>query len=93
MNKTLVTLGLTHAATSGAFAPSSALDAYQAPAIHTSGNYVVGISNHMVSYNRAGNGGSPSFAAPQGGVNHTVTGSITKSTGNHETRAISPRVL
>ena len=93
MNKIIIARGLTLAATTGAFAPSSALDAYQAPAIHTSGNCVVGISNPLVSYNRAGNGGSPSFAAPQGGINHTVTGSITKSTGNHETRAISPRVL
>lgn len=49
MNKTLVTLDLTHAASTGALAQSSALDAYQAPAIDASGIYVVGISNHLVS--------------------------------------------
>lgn len=83
MNKTLVTLGLTHAATTGAFAQSSALDAYQAPAIDASGIYVVGISNHLVSYNRAGNTGSPNFVAPQGGIDNTATGSIKKLRGIH----------
>jgi hypothetical protein len=76
MTKHLVALGLTLATTTGAFAQSSALDAYQAPASHGSGNYVVGVSNDLVSYDRAGNDGSPNFAAPQGGIDHTATGSI-----------------
>ncbi|AKI03459.1 hypothetical protein IMCC20628_04793 (plasmid) [Hoeflea sp. IMCC20628] len=76
MTKHLVALGLTLATTTGAFAQSSALDAYQAPASHGSGNYVVGVSNDLVSYDRAGNDGSPSFAAPQGGIDYTSTSSV-----------------
>lgn len=76
MNKILITLGLTLAATTGAFAQSSALDVYQAPAGHGSAKFAVGVSNDLVSYDRAGNDGSPSYAAPQGGVDYTATGSI-----------------
>ncbi|MCY0150803.1 hypothetical protein OEG84_24665 [Hoeflea sp. G2-23] len=76
MNKIFIALGLTLATTTGAFAQSSALDAYQAPASHGSGNYVVGVSNDLVSYDRAGNDGSPNFAAPQGGIDYTSSSSI-----------------
>ncbi|MEP3435532.1 MAG: hypothetical protein ABJN75_01900 [Hoeflea sp.] len=76
MNKIFITLGLTLAATTGAFAQSSALDVYQAPAGHGSASFAVGVSNDLVSYDRAGNDGSPSYAAPQGGVDYTATGSI-----------------
>ncbi|MCY0150804.1 hypothetical protein OEG84_24670 [Hoeflea sp. G2-23] len=76
MKKFLITLGLTLAAATGAFAQSSALDTYQAPASHGSGNYVVGVSNDLVSYDRAGNDSSPSFAASRGGIDYTSTSSI-----------------
>jgi len=76
MNKILITFGLTLAATTGAFAQSSALDAYQAPTGHGSANFAVGVSNDLVSYSRADNDGSPSFAAPQGGIDYTATGSM-----------------
>ena len=76
MNKIFIALGLTLATATGAFAQTSALDAYQAPASHGSGNYAVGVSNDLVSYDRAGNDGSPNFAAPQGGIDYTATASI-----------------
>ena len=76
MNKIFIALGLTLATIAGAFAQSSALDAYQAPASDGSGNYAVGVSNDLVSYDRTGNDGSPSFASPQGGVDHTATALI-----------------
>ncbi|OCW56154.1 hypothetical protein [Hoeflea olei] len=77
MNKILIALGLTLAASTGAFAQSGALDAYvpqQANLALTAP--ATGASNELVSYKRAGNDGSPSFAAPQGGVDYTATASI-----------------
>jgi len=76
MNKFLIALGLTLAASTGAFADSSALDAYNAPAAQGTASYAVGVSNDLVSYDRAGNDGSPTFAAPQGGIDYTATASV-----------------
>jgi len=80
MNKLLIALGLTLAASTGAFAASSALDAYDAPAAQGTASYAVGVSNDLVSYDRAGNDGSPTFAAPQAqnqdGIDYTATASI-----------------
>jgi len=82
MNKFLIALGLTLAASTGAFAESSALDAYVPQAFDASGiDYtatasVGGASNDQVVYHRAGNDGSPTFAAPQGGIDYTATASV-----------------
>ena len=76
MNKILIALGLTLAASTGAFAASTALDAYEVPAVQGSANYAVGVSNDLVSYDRAGHDGSPTFNAPQGGIDYTATASV-----------------
>ena len=76
MNKLIIALGLTLAASTGAFADSTAMDAYDVPAAQGSATYAVGTSNDLVSYERAGNDGSPSFQAPQGGVDYTATASV-----------------
>ncbi|MCY0093558.1 hypothetical protein [Hoeflea ulvae] len=76
MNKIIIALGLTLAASTGAFADSSALDAYTVPAAQGSAHYAVGVSNDLVSYDRAGMDGSPSFEAAQGGIDYTATASV-----------------
>ena len=77
MNKLLIALGLTLAASTGAFAQSTALDAYTVPAATGYvGALATGTDNDLVTYDRAGNDGSPTFAAPQGGVDYTATASI-----------------
>jgi hypothetical protein len=76
MNKLIIALGLTLATATGAFADSSALDAYDAPSAQGNAHYAVGVSNDLVSYDRAGNDGSPTFKAPQGGIDYTATASI-----------------
>tara|TARA_R110002020_G_scaffold468054_2_gene692039 strand:- start:1248 stop:1547 length:300 start_codon:yes stop_codon:yes gene_type:complete len=76
MNKLIIALGLTLATATGAFAQSTALDAYDVPAAQGSAAYAVGVSNDLVSYDRAGMDGSPSFEAPQGGIDYTATASI-----------------
>jgi len=77
MNKIIIALGLSLAASTGAFAASTAMDAYDAPAAQ--GAVVasaVDVSNDLVSYDRAGNDGSPRFQAPQAGIDYTATASI-----------------
>ena len=77
MNKLLIALGLTLAASTGAFAQSSALDAYTVPSVDNSAVVSApAATNDLVSYDRAGNDGSPTFLAPQGGVDYTATASI-----------------
>lgn len=77
MNKILIALGLTLATSTGAFAASTALDAYTVPsATGYVGALATGTSNELVSYDRAGNDGSPTFAEPQGGIDYTATASI-----------------
>ena len=76
MNKLLIALSLSLAASTGAFAASTAMDAYVVPAAQGSATYAVGVSNDLVSYDRAGNDGSPTFQAPQGGVDYTATASV-----------------
>ena len=77
MNKILMALGLTLAASTGAFAQSTALDAYTVPAATGYvGALATGTSNDLVSYDRAGKDGSPTFAAPQAGIDYTATASI-----------------
>tara|TARA_R110002020_G_scaffold47500_8_gene135079 strand:- start:1193 stop:1492 length:300 start_codon:yes stop_codon:yes gene_type:complete len=77
MNKILLALGLTLAVSTGAFAASSALDAY-VPQVSSASIAApaTGASNDLVSYDRAGKDGSPSFAAPQGGIDYTATASV-----------------
>jgi len=82
MNKLIIALGLTLAASTAAFADSSALDVYapqgqNVSAIdYTATASVGGASNDLVTYDRAGNDGSPSFSAPKGGIDYTATASI-----------------
>lgn len=77
MNKIIIALGLSLAASSGALAASTAMDAYEAPAAKGAiAAPVVASSNDLVSYDRAGNDGSPVFLAPQGGIDYTATASI-----------------
>ncbi|WP_412048909.1 hypothetical protein ACK6D9_07275 [Hoeflea sp. Naph1] len=83
MNKLIIALGLTLAASTGAFAQSSALDAYHFPEAQTTGiDYTATAStgagsNDQVVYHRAGNDGSPSFKAQAAtGVDYTATASI-----------------
>ncbi|MDP2119211.1 MAG: hypothetical protein Q8K28_04845, partial [Hoeflea sp.] len=64
------------------FAQSSALDAYVPQVANAAGiDYTATASigsgpNDLVSYPRAGNDGSPVFAASQGGIDYTATASI-----------------
>ncbi|AKI00680.1 hypothetical protein IMCC20628_01975 [Hoeflea sp. IMCC20628] len=76
MNKLIIALGLTLATSTGAFAASTAMDAYDLPAAQGTAHYAVGVSNELVSYDRAGNDGSPTFVAPQGNIDYTATASI-----------------
>jgi len=76
MNKLIIALGLTLAASTGAFAASSALDAYAVPAAQGASGQAVGISNDLVSYDRAGMDGSPTYEAPQGGIDYVATASV-----------------
>ena len=76
MNKIIIALGLTLAASTSAFAASTAMDAYDVPAVQGQANFAIGVSNDLVSYDRANMDGSPSFAAPQGGMDYTATASI-----------------
>ena len=88
MNKILIALGLTLAASTGAFAQSSALDAYVPQAVNASDiDYTATASigsgaGDQIVYHRAGNDGSPSFTAPQGGVDYTATASIGDTSGD-----------
>lgn len=61
MNKLIIALGMTLATATGAFAASTAMDAYDIPAVQGQANYAIGISSDLVSYDRAGKDGSPSF--------------------------------
>ena len=77
MNKLIIALGLTLAASTGAFAQSTAMDAYTVPSVDGyAAPLATGTSNDLVSYDRAGNDGSPTFAAPMGGIDYTATASI-----------------
>ncbi|OCW56155.1 hypothetical protein [Hoeflea olei] len=83
MNKILVALGLTLAASTGALADSGALDAYTAPNANLALTVpATGVTNTQVSYARAGNDGSPSFSAPQGNIDYTATASIGAASGD-----------
>ncbi|MDP2122526.1 MAG: hypothetical protein Q8K28_21705, partial [Hoeflea sp.] len=63
---------------------TSALDAYVAPAADGyAAPLATGATNDLVSYDRASNDGSPTFAAPQGGIDYTATASI-GSTSNDQ---------
>ncbi|MDF1610142.1 hypothetical protein PZ897_18320 [Hoeflea sp. YIM 152468] len=84
MNKLIITLGLTLAASTGAFADTTALDAYDVPAAQGTAAYAVGTSNDLVSYDRAGKDGSPTFAAPQGGIDYTATASTGGGVSNEQ---------
>ena len=78
MNKIFIALGLTLATITGAFAQSSALDAY-APRAFDAAEVTAAASAttpDLVVYDRPGNDGSPTFSAPQGGIDYTATASI-----------------
>jgi len=77
MNKLVIALGLTLAASTGAFAQTTASDALVYPTANGAAvAQAVGVSNDLVSYDRAGNDGSPSFQAPEAGIDYTPTASI-----------------
>ena len=77
MNKTFITLGLIFATSTGALAQSSALDAYTVPSFDGSVAVTPAApTNDLISYERAGNDGSPVFQGPQGNIDFTATGSI-----------------
>ena len=84
MNKTIIALTLSLAASTGAFARSSALDAYTPQAANpaaidytATASVGAGTSNDQFIYNRAGNDGSPTFKNVQrNGVDYTATSSI-----------------
>ena len=77
MNKLLIALGLTLAASTGAFAQTTAMDAYTVPANDGyAAPLATGTSNDLVTYDRANKDGSPVFAAPQAGIDYTATASI-----------------
>ncbi|WP_422370673.1 hypothetical protein [Hoeflea sp.] len=78
MNKLLIALGMTLATGTAALADSSALDAYTFPQANTAAvQTVTGVDNDLVSYDRIGNDGSPTFEAPvAGGIDYTATASI-----------------
>lgn len=91
MNKLLIALGMTLAAGTAALADSSALDVYEFPEANVAVvETVTGVDNDLVTYDRAGKDGSPSFEAPvAGGIDYTATASIGGVTNNqvHYNRA------
>jgi|GEM_PF-674343 len=86
MNKIIIALGLTLAASTGAFAQTNAMDAYVPQPANSAGiDYTAtasigGVANDLVTYDRAGNDGSPTFQASQAGqaagIDYTATASI-----------------
>ncbi|WP_299866182.1 hypothetical protein [uncultured Hoeflea sp.] len=85
MSKILLALGLTLAASSGAFARSTALDAYvpqarseTAASIDYTATASIGAeSNDQIIYHRSGNDGSPTFKPrTPGTIDYTPTASI-----------------
>ncbi|MCY0093560.1 hypothetical protein [Hoeflea ulvae] len=90
MNKLIIALGLTLATATGALADSNALDAYvpqaaNASAIDYTATASVGdVENDLVVYHRAGNDGSPSFKASQGGIDYTATASVGDGVSNDQ---------
>jgi hypothetical protein len=78
MNKLLIALGMTLATGTAALADSSALDAYTVPQANPAAvQTVTGVENDLVSYDRAGMDGSPTFEAPMAGdIDYTATASI-----------------
>lgn len=74
MIKILITLGLTLAASTAAFGQSTVMDAYHAPSFDGSVAVTSAApTNDLISYDRAGNDGSPVLQAPQGGIDYTAT--------------------
>ena len=65
MNKIIIALGLTLAASTGAFAQTNAMDAYVPQPANSAGiddtatASIGGVANDLVTYDRAGNDGSP----------------------------------
>ncbi|MDF1610143.1 hypothetical protein PZ897_18325 [Hoeflea sp. YIM 152468] len=87
MNKLIIALGLTLATATGALAQTTALDAFVFPANDgTAALSTSGTSNDLVSYDRAGKDGSPTFAAPQGGIDFTATASTGGTVSNEQIR-------
>ena len=96
MNKIIIALVISLAASTAAFADSSALDAYQFPAEQGSIALATDVSNAQVEQARLGDG-SPSYTgalAGKGyGVDYTATASIGDNAGQAKTFAVSPRAL
>jgi len=77
MNKLLIALGLTLAASTGAFAQTTAMDAYTVPSnTGYAAPLATGTSNDLVTYDRASKDGSPNFEAPMTGIDYTATASV-----------------
>ena len=77
MNKLLIALGLTLAASTGAFAQTTAIDAYTVPSADAyAAPLATGTSNDLVIYDRANKDGSPTFQVPMTGIDYTATASV-----------------
>ncbi|PWW02013.1 hypothetical protein DFR52_102678 [Hoeflea marina] len=88
MNKIIIALGISLAASTAAFADSSALDAYQVPAQQGAVALATGTSNQQVEQVRLGDG-SPVYL---GGVDYNATASIAGQASTQPLGA-SPRAL
>ena len=78
MKKLIIALGLTVAASTGALAQSSALDAYTPPPFDAAEVTVTvpATTSELVVYDRAGSDGSPTFLLPRVDIDYTATASI-----------------
>ena len=98
MNKIIIALGISLAASTAAFADSSALDAYQFPAEQGSIALATGATNTQVEQARLGDG-SPTFTGALAGngngngIDYRATASIGDNAGQAKTFAVSPRAL
>ena len=88
MNKIIIALGISLAASTAAFADSSALDAYQFPAEQGSMALATGATNTQVEQARLGDG-SPVYVS---GVDYRATASIGGQTAT-QPLGVSPRAL
>ncbi len=98
MTKFLIALSLFVSASTAAFAGSSALDVYNAPAYMGSSmiDYTATTSTRGASVFELGprlGDGSPVNMGQAGNIDYTATASIGHSMGIEQTFAISPRAL
>ena len=95
MNKIILALGISLAASTAAFADSSALDAYQFPAQQGQVALATGVNNQQTHQANLGDG-SPTYtgalAGNSNGVDYRATASIGSQTAN-QPLGVSPRAL